>query len=335
MGIPVYGQDRPERKDEIKAVVRISKRLIEDVVSRKEIVRAVPYNERVLGFDTEGVIHGKAHLSIAMNTGQGQATFIVNSQGSASTYVHGVRGPIVAMGPAWGPLATRTLVRFDGRHFTVVETVPWAEVHGELERVEGRHGRRFGRVVGRLLLPIGRRLVPRAEAEATPIAERILTGVVNELGEEIVTRLNRTTQVEKSLNRVFPESKDWVFQLAGDSEFLQAAYGPRGSKVPALPKNPGGLKDVRIELWLHSTNKEAAALVKLTKVPLAKKLVQKYLEALLPELTALAENRSVDAVGEWLVISIGAPKEGTRPVGDLLPAIRRELGGGAQPRDNR
>jgi hypothetical protein len=58
-------------------------------------------------------------------------------------------------------------------------------------------------------------------------------------------------------------------------------------------------------------------------VPLAKKLVQKYLEALLPELTALAENRSVDAVGEWLVISIGAPKAGTRPAGDLLPGMLR------------
>jgi hypothetical protein len=41
---------------------------------------------------------------------------------------------------------------------------------------------------------------------------------------------------------------------------------------------------------------------------LAKELVAKYLEAILPELAALSENRSVDSVGQWLVISIGAPK---------------------------
>jgi hypothetical protein len=75
-----------------------------------------------------------------------------------------------------------------------------------------------------------------------------------------------------------------------------------------LPENPGRLKDVRLELWLHSTATEAQDLVKLSKVPLAKTLVHKYLETVLPELAALADNRSLDSVGPWLVISIGAPK---------------------------
>ena len=79
--------------------------------------------------------------------------------------------------------------------------------------------------------------------------------------------------------------------------------------MPVLPENPGRLKDVRLELWLHSTATEAQDLVKLSKNPLAKALVQKYLETVFPELAALSENRSLDAVGPWLVISIGSPKE--------------------------
>jgi hypothetical protein len=254
------------------------------------------------------VIDGRGKLSVEMTTAQGEATFVVSSHGTAQTYVRGVRGPIVALGPAWGPFASRTLVRFDGRKFSLVETTPWAQVHGELDCVEGRHGRAAGRAVGRLLRPIGEHLVPRAEAEATPIGEEILKNFVNQLAEEIIAKLDRTTPVEKSVNRLFPETRDWVFQMSTVSQFLQAAFGPRGSPVPVLPENPGRLKDVRLELWLHSTAKEAQALVKLTKVPLAKKLVQKYLETVLPELAALAENRSVDSVGPWLVISIGAPK---------------------------
>jgi hypothetical protein len=78
--------------------------------------------------------------------------------------------------------------------------------------------------------------------------------------------------------------------------------------VPVLPENPGRLKDVRLELWLHSTTTEAQDLVKLSKQPLAKSLIHKYHETILPELSALAENRSLDAIGPWLVISIGAPK---------------------------
>ena len=78
--------------------------------------------------------------------------------------------------------------------------------------------------------------------------------------------------------------------------------------MPALPENPGRPKDTRLELWLRSTTTEAQALEDLTKRPLAKQLVQRYLEATLPELAALTEERTVTAVGPWLVISIGAPQ---------------------------
>jgi hypothetical protein len=60
-------------------------------------------------------------------------------------------------------------------------------------------------------------------------------------------------------------------------------------------------------MWLRSTTKGAEALEKLTKQPLAKQLVQKYVEATLPELAALTEERSVTAIGPWIVISSGAP----------------------------
>jgi hypothetical protein len=296
------------QQGEIKAVARISKQFIEDVAARQEVVASIPYNAVVLGFCCEGVIDGRGKLSVDLTTAQGEATFVVHGHGTGQTYVRGVRGPIVALGPAWGPFASRTLVRFDGRKFHLVGTTPWAQVHGELDCVEGRHGRQAGRAVGRLLRPLGEHLVPRAEAEATPIAEYYLKNFVDELAQQIVTKLDRTTPVEKSLNRIFPETRDWVFLMSTDSQFIQAAFGPRGSKVPVLPANPGRLKDVRLELWLHSTATEARDLVKLSKVPLAKALVHKYLETVLPELAALSENRSLDAVGPWLVISIGAPK---------------------------
>ncbi len=306
--LPVRGQAPPPQQGEIKAVVRISKQLIDDVAARKDVVATIPYDAMVLGFRCQGVINGRADLSVDMTTAQGDATFVVSSRGTAQTCARGVRGPIVAMGPAWGPFASETVVRFDGRKFTSAGTTPWAEVHGELEGLEGRHGTRAGRAVGRLFLPVGRRLIPRAEAEATPIGEYYLTTFVDNLAEKIVTKLNQTTPVEQSLHRLYPETKDWGFQMSADAEFLQAAYGPEGTRAPVLPENPSRLKNVRLELWVQSTTTEAQALAKLSKQPLAKKLVGKYLETILPELAALTENRSVDSVGQWLVISIGAPK---------------------------
>jgi len=305
--LPAQCQE-PAQPREPRAVVRISKHMIDDVASREEIVASLPLRDTIVGLRCQAMIDGRAKLSVEMTTADGDATFVVNSQGTAETYVRGVRGPIVATAPAWGTFATRTLVRFHGRNFTVVETMPWAEVHARLDRIEGRRGGPVGRVLGRAARPLGNMMIPRAEREATPIAERIVKNFVDELAGDIVAKLDRTTAVEKSLNRIFPETKDWVFQMSSNSRFLQTAYGPPGSFVPDLPENPGRLKDVRMELWLHSTSKEAQDLVKLSKLPLAKELVHRYVETTLPEMAAMTENRSFDSVGSWLVISFGAPK---------------------------
>src|SRR5262249_6391059 len=149
----------------------ISKQFIEDVAAREEIVASIPYHARVVGFHCEGVIIGRGKLSVELITAPGDATFLVNSRGAAQTYVRGVRGPVVALGPAWGPFTSQTVVRFDGRKFSVVGTKPWAQVHGKLDCVEGKHGGRLGSAVGCMLRPLGELLVPRAEREATPIGE--------------------------------------------------------------------------------------------------------------------------------------------------------------------
>jgi hypothetical protein len=235
-------------------------------------------------------------------------TFIINAQGTGQTYTRGVRGPIVAWGPASGPFCSRTLVRFDGRKFALGDTTPWAEVHGHLDKVEGRCGTCVGRAVGHFLRPAGELLIPRAEEQAKPIAEYHLTNFVNQLGGEIVAKLNQSTRIEESLDRLFPEAKGWVFQITTGPDFIQSAYGPPGSPPPVLPPNPNRSEKLRLEVWLHSTSKHAAPLAKLANEPLAKQLVQAYLKATVPELAALSADQSVAAVGPWLVISIGAPK---------------------------
>ena len=96
--------------------------------------------------------------------------------------------------------------------------------------------------------------------------------------------------------------------MSSDEKFLQAAYGSPGVSVPQLPEVPATIADVRLEAWLRSTSEEARLLAEMSKRPLAKQLVQRYLESTLPELAALAEERSVDAVNSWVVIRIGAPK---------------------------
>ena len=75
-----------------------------------------------------------------------------------------------------------------------------------------------------------------------------------------------------------------------------------------MPDNPGRLENTRLEVWLRATTKGGEALEKLSKQPLAKPLIQRYLGATLPELAAMTDERSVTFVDPWVVICIGKPK---------------------------
>lgn len=294
-------------QEEIQAVFRISKAFLAEVTDQP-IVAKIPLCATVLNFRCNGVIHGEGKLSIALQRSGQQAVFEVTSQGHGHACVRGVRGPFVAYGSAWGPFTSLTLVQFDGREFTHIETTPDATVCADVQRVTGRRDRRIGRLIGAGVLPLTDKLMPKAIAQATPIANRYLQDYVEQTADTIISKLNQKTPVEESVNRLFPKTKDWLFQMSSDEKFLQAAYGPPGVSIPQLPEVPATIVDVRLEAWLRSTSEEARLLAEMSKRPLAKQLVQRYLESTLPELAALAEERSVDAVNSWVVIRISAPK---------------------------
>ena len=116
--------------EEIEAVFRISKTFLAEVIDRP-IVADIPLCASVLNFRCDGLIHAEGKLSLALQQSGQRALFEVTSRGHGDTYVRGVRGPIVAYGPAWGPFTSRTLVRFDGRRFAHVQTIPNATVCAE------------------------------------------------------------------------------------------------------------------------------------------------------------------------------------------------------------
>jgi hypothetical protein len=317
LGLLVAAQAQPAQTNEVKAVVRISKELIDDVVGRVEVLGTVPYNARVMGFRVQGVAYGQGRLTAELMTAEGKGITVVHGSGTGQSYARAGLGPIVATAYVTAPFTAEAFLHFDGRKFYRGEVMPQVSLQVDLDRLEGRRGRLPGRVAGRLLRPFARLMIPRAEAKGRPIADYYLTKFVEDLADEITGQLNRTTRVEESLNRLLPETKDWAFRLSTDSNFIQAAYGPPGSEAVVLPENPNRLKNTRLELWLHSSTEGAQAMAKLSKSPLAKQLIQRYLEATLPELAALTEERSVAAVGSWIVISIG-PSKAAPPTIELI-----------------
>ena len=70
--LPGHGQPPPARQGEIQVVARISKQFIEDVAAREDIVAAIPYDDRVLGFRCRGVIDGRGKLAIELLSSPGR-----------------------------------------------------------------------------------------------------------------------------------------------------------------------------------------------------------------------------------------------------------------------
>jgi hypothetical protein len=298
----------PASQGDVKAVVLISKELIDDVTKKVDVAGDIDYDARILGFRVRGVANGNAKLSTEVQPHDSRATIVLHGKGEGQTYARATLGPVLATGGVLAPFTVEALVQFDGRKFSLGEIRPCADVHVDLDKLEGQHGRLPGRVVGRVLRPVAQIMLPHAETRAVPVADDCVVRYVSQLGNKIVEKLNAETPVEESLHRLFPESKDWGFRLSASSNFIQAAYGPAGSELVVLPEHPRR-PTTRLELWLHSSNKGADAAAKIAKSPLAHQLIDAYLEATLPELAALTDERSLVAVGSWIVITIGPPKK--------------------------
>ena len=294
----------PPAASEVQAVARVSKGLIEEVTHR-EVAASLPYHAKILGLYFAGDAHGMAKPAVEILPSEHDATFVVSASGTGHSWARGVRGPFVATGPLTLPFATTTRVGFDGRNFTRIGTATHVEVDFDLQKIEGRRGRLPGRVIGRLAMPVAQRLVPRGERQAELAGEPQLRDFVDGVSDTVVGVLNRTAPIEASFHRVYPKTTDWVFRVSTTPGYIRAAYGPPGAAAPTLPANPARVAgDVWVELWLRSTSEEARLLRDLSRTPLARALLRKYLEATVPELAAVAADWSVAAADSWVVVSI-------------------------------
>ncbi len=312
----VSGQEASAEPTEIQAVFRISEDYLHEITDQEPVVADLPLNARVIGFCCTGNIHAEGKAEVKLIESGRDAVFTVNSHGTGHAPVRGRRGPSVAYGDVWGPFESTTYVSFDGRRFSHDRTEPRAKLSGKLRRVTGHRDRPIGRLIGRGAEPIAKKMVPRALCEAQPIAEQYLSEYIQGLADRITARLNETMPIEASINRLFPETRDWVFHMSTARNYLQAAYGPKDATVPSLPDVPSEIEEVKIEVWLRSTGEEAELFAQASRSPLARQLTQRYLESSLPELAAIAKERTIDAVGEWVLIRVGQGE---------LPSLQRAL----------
>ncbi len=294
--------------NQTKAIFRISRQFLAEV-SNQPIVANLPIDDTVMGFKCTGNIRAEGTVAVDLLDSGQQAIFAVAGEGQGRADVTGCRGLWMADGSVFGNFSTTSLVKFDGRQFAYAGTTLSTEICANIHRVTGRRDRLAGRALGAGVQSLAQKMIPRALREAKPLANTFLKNYVEEVADEIIMELNQKTPIEDSINRLFEETQDWVFHMSSDDEFLQASLGPPDTqRPPVLPKVAALMAEVRVEAWLQSTNDEAEMLAQLSQQPLAKQLVAAYLKSTLPELAAVGDTITVDAVGTWVLIRVGNDK---------------------------
>ncbi len=126
---------------------------------------------------------------------------------------------------------------------------------------------------------------------------------MNDGAVALCENLNPTTEFEKTVNKYFPETVDWIFHLATNEDYLITGSGPANVNLPELPVSE--LEDRgMIEVWLKTTPLQAM-LLKTFLVDW--EVANDALRELLPEedVAKIGEDVQLKRCGDWSVILVG------------------------------
>ena len=90
-----------------------------------------------------------------------------------------------------------------------------------------------------------------------------LIAAFDEEVEKALKDLNEVSPLEKTVNTLFPETKDWILYPLTTPSHLLIGIGPKDRKLPTLPVTDK--TDAPIELWMR-TKAETAAMILVMKL---------------------------------------------------------------------
>ena len=288
--------DASEPAPEHAVVLRVTREHF-DQMTRDEFRETVPIERQVLSAWVSGTSVIKGRVWIEMTADEDEAVFTVVLEGKATTTsVSSVRS-IRVHGGGEAAFHAEKRVHFDG---VAYRGEPARVSLAGVPRVTCIESTRRG-LLGRLAVRIARRQVAKMQPAAAQILEedarQELRSEFDRLGEELIAKLNETTPLEETIQLMFPETKDWIYDLSTTEEHIQVSVGPRGYRFPQLPPRD---QHAPVELWVRvaggSVDPEASRVWNA-----AQHLVRSFLAGMAGD-AASGKDTTIDRVGDWVVI---------------------------------
>lgn len=298
------GQDSNPSTESVPGIVfRVSGALI-DELTKDEIKAEIPFAASILKSKASGTALGQATLSIEMLESDDTAAFIITAKGTATGCFDACRGKLRVDGGLAADFTVRKTVLFDGYRY-----------HNDVTESEIALGTTINQVDSQRVFPIRLATQPLAstgvkvlhhEAEelAIPYAKQYLEEFVETEALEVIRELNETLPFEESLHKIYPDTKEWIYRLSADDQYLQSYFGPKNTPVPTLPGNAELTKDSGLEIWIQADPKEAILLKRLAEWNKHQNVLEKFFPDTDPLIKSIIKAATIQTSGPWLIISV-------------------------------
>lgn len=294
---------KPAESGEIEIMIRFSKGLFESL-TKHNVEMKVPIDRTVDGMKVSGQADGKGVTEIRFDESQSTGEFIIKVPGSADVSFQGDAGPATAHATSVVQFDTSKKIRFDGRVFTQGATTTESRGSTCVTRICPRRSGLIGRLVKRIGWRMARKSICDVNRQVEKVANEILRDTFDERATELITELNdihkelHESQFQATLQKYFPNSNSFDYQLQTLPDSIIAAVGAPNAKLPKLPPAKS-----HIEIWLKTRPLEATFLELMVEWNVAHDLLKEYLPA--EEAKLIAEDLKVETVDGWSVLRVG------------------------------
>jgi hypothetical protein len=325
-----FAQNPPTGKDgaaEVNVVLRVTRKIVSDITT-KTVDRTTPIQLCVLNTPLTGVARTTGTATLLFDDRPESGEFDVLLRGASVSRSVVDNPPVQVFGSGRLDFALRKRVTFDGIKFSSQPATIDARFCSTIDGLATPPGL-FGLLVEWIAMPKIRRQEPIYAQAAFDDGKAQLVKAFDEEVEKSLKDLNEVSPLEKTVNTLFPETKDWIFYPLTTSTHLLIGLGPRDRKLPVLPITDK--TDAPIELWIRNKPETKAMILVMQLWKDANKQLKEMLPADIGKSLPLGEGFKTLTVKDWFVIQLGqglkdSPKE--KDSQDAVVAARARGAGG-------
>jgi hypothetical protein len=323
LSLPIAQSEPPGKngKDglpEVNVVLRISRKFVDELTIKK-FQRTDPVYLCVLNSEITGLAFTNSTSAVQYETKAGDTSFVVELRGTTVSQTVAGRPLIQVFGSGRMEFTIRKRVTFDGIDFATQPTQFDGVFRSSVDGICTPPGL-IGLLIELLATPQIRRSQPVVARAAYEDNKAQLIAAFDAEIKQVIDELNKVSPLEETVQKLFPQTKDWIYAPSITPTHLIVGVGPRNYRLPEVPISTK--TDAPVEVWIRSKPETQGMIAVLKLWRDANKQLAEMLPAEVGKKLKLDQGIKTQMVKDWFVIRLGGgleePKEGPSAASSMV-----------------